>query len=103
MTGSSTVLPFKIEKNTNPVSAEKRAELLKNPGFGRVFSDHMAVVQWSAGKGWHDAVITARKPFQIDPASAILHYGQEIFEGLKAYRAHANIVASGEGISQPAR
>ena len=88
MTGSSTVLPFKIEKNTNPVSAEKRAELLKNPGFGRVFTDHMAVVQWSAGKGWHDAVITARKPFQIDPASAILHYGQEIFEGLKAYRAH---------------
>lgn len=88
MTGSSSVLPFKIEKNPKSVSPEKRAELLKNPGFGRIFTDHMAVIQWSSGKGWHDAKITARRPFEIDPASAVLHYGQEIFEGLKAYRAH---------------
>ncbi len=87
MTGSSSVLPFKIEQNQNPVSDAAREELLKNPGFGRVFTDHMAVVHWTEGKGWHDAVITARKPFEIDPASAVLHYGQEVFEGLKAYRA----------------
>lgn len=87
MTGSSSVLPFKIEKNSNPVSDAKREELLANPGFGRIFTDHMAVVQWTEDKGWHDAVICPRKPFEIDPASAILHYGQEIFDGLKAYRA----------------
>lgn len=87
MTGATSVLPFKIEKNTAPVDVDKRTEMLKNPGFGQIFTDHMALVKWSEGAGWHDAVITARKPFQIDPASAVLHYAQEIFEGLKAYRA----------------
>ena len=50
MTGSSSVLPFKIEKNQNPASDAAREELLKNPGFGRVFTDHMAVVHWTEGK-----------------------------------------------------
>jgi branched-chain amino acid aminotransferase len=52
-----------------------------------VFTDHMATVRWSAAKGWHDAQIRAREPFQLDPACAVLHYAQEVFEGLKAYRA----------------
>lgn len=60
-----------------------------NPGFGQHFTDHMAVANWSKGAGWHDAVIKPYGPFQIDPASAVLHYAQEIFEGLKAYR-HAD-------------
>lgn len=86
MNTTSSLPGFKIEKNPQPTSAEKRAELLKNPGFGVVFTDHMAVIRWSADKGWHDAKITARKPFEIDPACSVLHYAQEIFEGLKAYR-----------------
>ncbi|MGD9809967.1 MAG: branched-chain amino acid aminotransferase [Sphingobium sp.] len=70
-----------------PTTAETRAALMADPAFGRVFTDHMVTIRWSQGKGWHDAQVRAREPFQIDPASAVLHYAQEIFEGLKAYRA----------------
>ncbi len=46
----------------------------------------MVTVIWEDGRGWHDATVGERKPFQIDPACAVLHYAQEIFEGMKAYR-----------------
>ena len=77
---------FAIERNTQPVAVADRTKLLADPGFGRVFTDHMAIVRYSDVNGWHDARITARKPLLLDPASAVLHYAQEIFEGLKAYR-----------------
>ena len=77
---------FVIERNTAPVGVAERAKLLADPGFGRVFTDHMALIRYSEGKGWHDASITARKPLMLDPAAAVLHYAQEIFEGLKAYK-----------------
>ncbi|MGY4482722.1 branched-chain amino acid aminotransferase [Bradyrhizobium sp. LM3.2] len=58
-----------------------------DPGFGRVFTDHMAVVRYNQAKGgWYEARVEARANFQIDPAGAVLHYAQEIFEGLKAYK-----------------
>lgn len=79
-------LPFAIERNPQALAASERAKLIADPGFGRVFTDHMAVVRYSDAKGWHDARITARKPLSLDPAAAVLHYAQEIFEGLKAYR-----------------
>lgn len=79
-------IPFTILPNAAPTSSEDRAKLLENPGFGRVFTDHMVVVRYVEGKGWHDAEVKARGPLQIDPASAVLHYAQEIFEGMKAYR-----------------
>jgi len=69
-----------------PVSAEARAEVLANPGFGTKFSEHMVTIEWTEGRGWHDAVIGPRQPIALDPACAVLHYAQEIFEGLKAYR-----------------
>lgn len=77
---------FKVEKNTTPFPADERRLLLENPGFGKVFTDHMALVRYSPDKGWHDAKITAYRPFELDPASVVLHYGQEIFEGMKAFR-----------------
>jgi branched-chain amino acid aminotransferase len=77
---------FVIERHPSPVAVEERARWLADPGFGRVFTDHMAVISYSEAKGWHDARITARKPLMLDPAAAVLHYAQEIFEGLKAYR-----------------
>ncbi|EHH67351.1 branched-chain amino acid aminotransferase [Gluconobacter morbifer] len=77
---------FKIEKTDTPTPDDRRAELIANPAFGRVFTDHMAMIRYTADKGWHDAKITARRPLSIDPASTVLHYGQEIFEGMKAYR-----------------
>lgn len=73
--------------NTAPTSAEERSRLMQDPGFGRVFTDHMATIRWTVAEGWHDAKIEARKPFQIDPAASVLHYAQEIFEGMKAYKA----------------
>ena len=79
-------LSFVVERNAAPVPVAERARMLTDPGFGRVFTDHMAIIRYSEDKGWHDARITARKPLSLDPASAVLHYAQEIFEGLKAYR-----------------
>ncbi|NTG51347.1 branched-chain amino acid aminotransferase [Agrobacterium rhizogenes] len=75
-----------FERNSNPVPASEREALLQNPGFGRVFTDHMATIRYSEGRGWHDGKIEARKPFNLDPATLVFHYGQEIFEGMKAYR-----------------
>jgi branched-chain amino acid aminotransferase len=81
-----TILDFEFEAHRNPVPEVDRAALLANPGFGKIFTDHMAVIRYTEGKGWHDARIEPRGPIQIDPACAVLHYAQEIFEGLKAYR-----------------
>jgi len=79
-------LTFAFEPNATPVTANERADLLVNPGFGRVFTDHMVTIRYSEDKGWHDAKVSARAPLVLDPATAVLHYAQEIFEGLKAYR-----------------
>ena len=77
---------FEFAPNPSPVPVDERAAKLADPGFGRVFTDHMATIRWSEVKGWHDAKIAARAPLTVDPATAVLHYAQEIFEGLKAYR-----------------
>ena len=55
-------------------------------GFGKFYTDHMFVMDWDIGQGWHDARIVPFGPIQMDPASMVLHYAQETFEGLKAYR-----------------
>jgi branched-chain amino acid aminotransferase len=55
-------------------------------GFGKIFTDHMFVMHYATGVGWHDASIVPYGPFTLDPASMCFHYGQEIFEGMKAYR-----------------
>ena len=86
MTGVNVHPAFQTEPNDSPVADAVRAERLIDPGFGRVFTDHMATIRFSDAKGWHDAVVSARRPIPIDPASSVLHYAQEIFEGLKAYR-----------------
>nr|MDT0663030.1 branched-chain amino acid aminotransferase [Micromonospora sp. DSM 115978] len=80
-------LDFEIRPNPQPVAATERAALLANPGFGRIFTDHMVTIRYAEGKGWYDAVVGAREPIPMDPATAVLHYAQEIFEGMKAYHA----------------
>jgi branched-chain amino acid aminotransferase len=67
----------------------EREGILADPGFGKHFTDHMVTIDWSIDQGWHDARVTAYGPLTLDPAAAVLHYGQEVFEGLKAYR-HAD-------------
>lgn len=85
MTESDTKT-FLFEKNQNPLAASEREALLENPGFGRVFTDHMVTIRYSEGRGWHDGRIEARRAFDLDPATVVFHYAQEIFEGMKAYR-----------------
>ncbi|MPZ62079.1 MAG: branched-chain amino acid aminotransferase [Propionibacteriales bacterium] len=77
---------IEIERSAHPVPAEKRAEILAKPGFGVTFSDHMFTATWTPEAGWHEPRVRPYGPFQLDPATAVLHYAQEIFEGLKAYR-----------------
>jgi branched-chain amino acid aminotransferase len=79
-------LPFELRSNPKPRSQSERDAILANPGFGVHFTDHMAVATWTAADGWHDSAIVPYTPFTLDPATAVLHYAQQIFEGLKAYR-----------------
>ncbi|MBU3079468.1 branched-chain amino acid aminotransferase [Sphingomonas quercus] len=79
-------LSFAFDPHADPVPVSERDQLLANPGFGRVFTDHMVTIRYADGRGWHDAKVHPRVPLQIDPACSVLHYAQEIFEGLKAYR-----------------
>lgn len=78
-------LRFTIQRNEDPVPRERREELVANPGFGQVVTDHMVTVRWSAPGGWHDARLRPYAPLELDPATAALHYAQSIFEGFKAY------------------
>ena len=82
----SVWLNFDIQPTAQPTELQNRVDKLKDPGFGRVFTDHMALVRYEHGKGWHSAKVESRGNFPLDPATAVLHYAQEIFEGLKAYR-----------------
>ena len=72
--------------HSSPVPADVRAGVIADPGFGRVFTDHMVVIDWDEETGWHNATLGPRGPIALDPAASVLHYAQEIFEGLKAYR-----------------
>ena len=80
---------FALTRSSRPRSAEDRAKILEKPGFGLHFTDHMVAVRWEKDTGWHDAQVMPYGPISLDPAAAVLHYGQEIFEGIKAYR-HAD-------------
>ncbi|MFX4865022.1 hypothetical protein ABTB62_19775, partial [Acinetobacter baumannii] len=68
------LLEFETQPASNPTSYKDRAAKLVDPGFGRVFTDHMAVVRYSQGKGWHGARVESRANFALDPATAVLHY-----------------------------
>ena len=76
-------MEIKITKTTNPKPIPQDESKL---GFGLQFTDHMFLMDWDEGQGWHDARIVPYGPLEIDPASTVLHYALEIFEGLKAYR-----------------
>jgi branched-chain amino acid aminotransferase len=75
---------------------EIKIELTKTPkekptdesklGFGRIFTDHMLLMNYDEGQGWHDPRIVPYGPISLDPSAMVLHYGQEVFEGMKAYR-----------------
>jgi branched-chain amino acid aminotransferase len=82
-------MTFAVHRNPAPASDARRAEILSDPGFGKYFTDHMVSINWTADAGWHNARVQEYGPILMDPAAAVLHYAQSIFEGLKAYR-HAD-------------
>ncbi|WP_277211872.1 branched-chain amino acid aminotransferase [Isoptericola croceus] len=97
-TDSSAILPaeledlvalFDVEESDAPTPDAEREAALAAPRFGTVFTDHMARVTWRQDTGWLDRRIEKYGPLQLDPATAVLHYAQEIFEGMKAYK-HAD-------------
>jgi len=83
-----------LKPTAQPLPAEQRQAILAAPGFGRHFTDHMVTIEWTEGRGWHDAQLVPYGPLQLDPATMALHYGQEIFEGLKAYRSADGAISS---------
>jgi len=87
-------LEFTVERNANPASDEVRAQILADPGFGRYYTDHMVSIDYTEENGWHNARVLPYGPIQLDPSAIVLHYAQEVFEGLKAYRwADGSIVS----------
>jgi len=79
-------MAFTVQHNPDPVTAEQRATMLADPGFGKYMTDHLVRIDWTAQDGWSEGAVLPYGPLTLDPASVVLHYGQEIFEGLKAYR-----------------
>lgn len=90
ITESGTALwPIELHPSDHPASAADREAILADPGFGRYPTDHLVRATWTKEAGWYDARLEPYAPLQLDPATNVLHYGQAIFEGLKAYR-HAD-------------
>ncbi len=85
-TSAESLLAFTRLAHPSPTPAATRDGLLADPGFGKQFSDHMVTIEWSEARGWHDATVGPLQAIPLHPAAAVLHYAQEIFEGLKAYR-----------------
>jgi len=75
-----------LRPTERPLSASERQTKMMDPAFGRVFIEHMVKVRFDEARSWHDAEVTAYGPLELDPAASVLHYGQAIFEGFKAYR-----------------
>ncbi|MDI2113699.1 branched-chain amino acid aminotransferase [Commensalibacter nepenthis] len=84
---SEKSLSIIVEQNPSPASEAQRQSILQDPGFGKVFTDHMLLVHYNEEKGWHNAHIKPYGNISLDPAVCVFHYAQEIFEGLKAYKA----------------
>jgi branched-chain amino acid aminotransferase len=91
MSQQTTTFPLEFELTPSETARSRAARetILSDPGFGKHFTDHMVTIDWTVEDGWHSARVTPYGPLQLDPASSVLHYGQEIFEGMKAYR-HAD-------------
>ena len=84
-----STLTFTPSTSSRRIADAERARILEAPGFGEHFTDFMTHARWSVSDGWHGAELVPYGPLQMSPAAAVLHYGQQIFEGLKAFR-HAD-------------
>lgn len=76
---------FDVQPAQPPMPAEERAKRMQNPGFGKVFTEHMVVIPYADDMGWGRGILKPFGPIMLDPTASVLHYGQAIFEGFKAY------------------
>jgi branched-chain amino acid aminotransferase len=90
----STALKFKVRHAEPRVPAAERDRMLADPGFGRIFTEHMVRIRWNEPSGWHDAELVPYAPLTLDPGTVVLHYAQAVFEGLKAFRQAGGGVAA---------
>src|ERR1700758_2380990 len=91
---TSGSLEFPVTRASNPATDADRESILACPGFGKYFTDHMVSIDYAEGHGWHNARVIPYGPIELDPSAIVLHYAQEVFEGLKAYRwADGSIVS----------
>jgi len=77
---------MRIEKNQYAISDDVLNRIFDAPGFGKYYTDHMVQIDWNKSAGWHEARVQPYAPLSLDPATSVMHYGQAIFEGLKAFR-----------------
>lgn len=103
MNGLAREISFDIQPSERRVADDVRAKMLESPGFGKVFTDHMVSLSWSEEHGWHDGKLVPYGPLTLDPSTAVLHYAQEIFEGLKAYRQESGAIVAFRPHSNAAR
>jgi branched-chain amino acid aminotransferase len=104
MTGKLTPeITFDVRISDRRTSDAVRAAIIESPGFGKVFTDHMISLRWSEDRGWHDGRLEPYGPLMLDPGTAVLHYGQEIFEGLKAYRQESGSIVTFRPYANAAR
>ena len=96
-------MTFSVHRSDRALDAARRAEILAAPGFGKYFTDHMVRIDWTAEDGWGDGAVLPYGPLSLDPATMVLHYGQEIFEGLKAYRQPDGSIATFRADANAAR
>ena len=94
MSIAMSVPTLEIRPSDHAASPAERAKRMTNPGFGRMFTDHMVVVPYTEGQGWGQGVLKAYGPIELDPAASVLHYGQAIFEGFKAYKQQDGSIAT---------
>ncbi|MFH8804566.1 branched-chain amino acid aminotransferase [Streptomyces sp. NPDC017936] len=83
--------------------AAERAALMESPAFGEVFTDHMISIDWERDRGWHNARLHPYGPLVLDPSAQVFHYGQEVFEGMKAYRRQDGTVVTFRPYANAAR
>ena len=81
-----TSIEFTVTRTENPTSPDRLKDILAAPQFGKFFTDHMVTIDWTEEEGWQNAQVVPYAPLQMDPATTVFHYGQAIFEGIKAYR-----------------
>src|SRR5690606_1496700 len=85
---------FDLRPLPNPLSDEERRQRMSNLGFGRLFTEHMVTIEYEEAHGWGRGALVPYRSIELDPAASVLHYGQAIFEGFKAYRQAQGGVAT---------